>query len=191
LDTLIGMFSLSRFVSDCISASDPADVSGSVARLRRVYKVVEEDAAGIRASIPNEGPDEVLLHEDDRCTIYIVRTPPGVLYAPHDHGMVAIVGVFEGAEANDFFTRARSESLTLPRDSTEVIREGCVTVLDADVVHAISCEGSVRSQALHVYLGNLGAQDRSLFHPTTGAALPFTMENYFGTARPPQPIPTG
>ena len=142
------MFSLTQFIADCVRASDPSDVSGSIERLRKVYKAVEDAPAIVRAAIPNDGPDEVLLHEDERCTIYIVRTPPGIRYAPHDHGMVAIVGVFEGAETNDFFARATAESLLMPCERTEVVRTGCVAVLDADVVHAISCEGSARSQAL-------------------------------------------
>lgn len=184
-------FQLDSFVKQCIRACRH-DVDGTIKRLRSVYReTIERSPEAIRRAIPNQGPDEVLLHEDDTCTIYIVRVPAGIKYAPHDHGMVAVVGVFEGTEVNDYFKRVSSEKLTIPCVTSEAVETGHVTVLDADVVHAISSKGSTRSQALHVYLGNLGATDRKLFHPKTGKALPFTMQNYFSNASPPQPIPDG
>jgi predicted metal-dependent enzyme (double-stranded beta helix superfamily) len=184
------VFVLARFVADCIAASDPADVEGSVERLRGVYKEqVQHCTADVRLAVPNEGPDEVLLHESNMCTIYIVRVPAGIRYAPHDHGMVAFVGVFDGVEVNDYFSRSAADSISIPSTSTISVHPGEVALLDADVVHAISSEGSSRSQALHVYLGNLGATARQLFNPKTGSAMEFTMENYFGHAEPPQPVP--
>ena len=186
-----GVFQLDAFVKQCIRACRH-DEKTSIKRLRSVYsRAIEHSPEAVRRAIPNTGPDEVLLHEDDDCTIYIVRVPAGIKYAPHDHGMVAVVGVFEGIEVNDYFKRVSIDTCQVPSMQTEAVETGSVAVLDADVVHAISSRGSTRSQALHVYLGNLGATDRKLFHPKTGKALPFTMQNYFSNASPPQPVPDG
>ena len=185
-------FNLESFVAQCVAACDPSDEQGSIARLRKIYEdTIARSYSSVRAAIPNDGPDEVLLHEDDRCTVYLVRVPPNIKYPPHDHKMVAVVGVFEGVEVNDYFSRDGSGGISLPAGRTERYKAGQVAVLDTGSVHGISSEGVTRSQALHVYCGNLGKVDRQLFSRADGRAMPFTMENYFGGAEPPQPIPTG
>ena len=188
-------FQLDRFVADCIAASNPADEEGSIDRLRAVYKEhVQASPEAVRAAIANDGPDEVLLHQSDRCTIYIVRVPTGIRYAPHNHKMLAFVGVFEGVEINHYYDTRTDDasSIAVPCARTAAVRPGEVLLLDAQAVHAISSEGPTRSQALHIYLGNLGANTaRRLFCPRTGRAMEFTTDNYFRNAQPPQPVPDG
>ena len=139
------------------------------------------DTEQIRNAIPNTGDDEVLLHQDDSCTVYIVRVPAGIIYPPHDHRMPAVIGVFEGTETNHMF-RTDAQGCVNP-DRTRTVTVGQTLVLPTEAVHAISTDGPTRSQALHVYIGNLGAITRSLFDPSNGSKVPFTEENYFRLAR--------
>ena len=93
-------FVLDEFVATCKSVSNPEDESKSIEALVQVMTSTMRNAQQVRDAIPNAGEDEILLHEDDSCTIYIVRVPVGVILPPHDHGMAAIIGVFEGTEVN-------------------------------------------------------------------------------------------
>ena len=56
-------------------------------------------------AIPPSGIDEV-LHEDDTITIMVIATPNGIEQPPHDHGIPAIIGVFDGKEEQRFFVRS-------------------------------------------------------------------------------------
>jgi hypothetical protein len=115
-------FSLDAFVSAARWASTVTDISA----LEALLQTTVADPSVVRAAIPNEvsvhvtaflqprltlsaqGPDEVLLHQDEDCTVYIVRVMPGMVYPPHDHGMAAVIGVFEGPPAPAIWELTRS-----------------------------------------------------------------------------------
>lgn len=173
-------FLLDEWVGACAAACEPADEAASMARLRVIFDSTKTDA--VRAAIPNEGADEVLLHEDERCTVYIVRVPPNIEYPAHDHGMATLVLCFEGIEVNKYYKHCAGAPLELT--GRAVLRPGDCEELPVDVIHAISSEGDTRSQALHVYLGDLGAETRCLYDVGSGASFPFTEAKYFELARP-------
>ena len=174
-------FSLDEFVASCKALSDPSDPTRSIEQLRTLLEGVVAHPEQVQSAIPNTGDDEVLLHQDDSCTVYIVRVPVGILYPPHDHRMPAVIGVFEGAEVNHMF-RVDAEGC-IQRDGSRTISVGETFVLSTEAVHAISTNGVSRSQALHVYIGNLGAMTRSLYNPDTGSEVPFNEANYFNLAQ--------
>lgn len=85
-----------------------------------------------------------------------------------------------GEEINHFFTGNPKEGISA--SDTVTVSAGQTLTLGVDAVHCLSTGGQTRSQALHVYLGNLGAQTRSLYDPNTGQAVAFSEENYFKLA---------
>lgn len=172
-------FVLDDWVAAAVVACDPSDEAASVGRLKCLLEATS--AAEVRAAIPNEGDDEVLLHQSAVATVYIVRVPLGVGYPPHDHGMAAVIKVFEGIEVNHYYEAGRADS-AIALCSSDRVAEGEVRALAADVVHSLGAMGPARSQALHVYLGDLGAQPRTVFDLSSGQRLPFTEVNYFGLA---------
>jgi predicted metal-dependent enzyme (double-stranded beta helix superfamily) len=51
------------------------------------------------------------------------------------------------------------------------------------VIHAVANPGAGHSAGLHVYLGDLIAHDRTLWHPDTLQPMPFDNDKYFGLVR--------
>lgn len=73
-------FTVEGFVAEARRASCTTEPEVALSKLQRVQRLLEEtmaSTADVRRIIPNTGPDEVLLHEGDDCTVYIVRVPPG------------------------------------------------------------------------------------------------------------------
>lgn len=183
-------FDTSQFVTACRRAAVAADP------VNTVRGVVEDAVVALtegRAVLDRLAPryacrsgdvllgHDCTLHEDDAVTVVIVETEPGHLQPPHDHGMCAVIGAFDGAESNRFFRRECSGAVLATR---RIVHPGNVIAMREDTVHAIGANGSERCRALHVYLGRLGAQSRTLFHPDTGAAEPFDFETYLRYVRP-------
>jgi hypothetical protein len=55
---------------------------------------------------PAAASDEALLHVSAELTAFHIRLPPGIQYPPHDHGMVALLGLYRGSETNLVYRRA-------------------------------------------------------------------------------------
>lgn len=127
------------------------------------------------AATPHDGPDETLLFEDDRVSIWHCRFQPGVMVPPHEHLMPVVIGAYAGCETSILFDRSGDEMTERGRISA---RAGEVIALDKDAVHAVIAEGTTPSEAIHVYMGPLTAIKRDLFDWDTGAAVPFTMEAF-------------
>jgi len=52
-----------------------------------------------------------------------------------------------------------------------------------NVIHAVVNPAGKYSAGLHVYLGDLIAHDRTLWHPDTLQPMPFDNDKYFGLVR--------
>ncbi len=183
-------FDTDAFVSDCrraVTAEDPLGAVRSVVQdavdaLTRNQAALEPLAAryACRSGEILLGHDRT-LYEDAEVTVVVVETEPGHLQPPHDHGMCAVIGAFEGAESNRFFRRDGSSVVPATQ---RVVHPGEVIAMREDSVHAISADGQTQSRALHVYLGALSATSRTLFHPDTGAGEPFDFDTYLRYVRP-------
>ncbi len=124
---------------------------------------------------------EHICHQADDLTIMVLDTLPGVLQPPHDHAMTAIIGVFQGQEDQRFYARSDTGvSLTRQRS----LLPGDTIVLGENAIHAISAPADRPARAVHVYFGDIYAVDRSLFHPDTLQAHPYTGDRYDEFCRP-------
>ncbi len=129
----------------------------------------------IAAAVPDYADDDVVLHEDEKVSIWHCRFQPGVLVPPHDHQTHATIGVYRGAEINRFYAR---ESGRLVLKSTRRLAAGEVLSIGPDGIHTVQAQGMHPSCAIHVYLAALTTIERSLFDWETGTPCPFTDARY-------------
>ena len=148
------MFDLQGFIADCHAA-----IAEPEARLA-VKQVLDRAVADptLPEALPPARAEIVKLHVDEDLTILKVVWTPGMSVAPHDHRMWAAIGVYTGAEDNEFFRRGHS---TLVASGARMLRPGDVCLLGDDVIHGVTNPSSQHAGAIHVYGGDLFATPRS------------------------------
>ena len=168
---------MSTFVlDDFIGELRTAAVSEQpVKRVRELMSAAFSDPEAIREAMPEYDNDDEILFEDDTVSIWFVRFVPGLHVPPHDHQTTATIGVYEGAEDNHFYL---CEDGRLVHKSTRRVGPGDVIALKPDGIHSVEAANNATSCGIHVYLAKLTTIERSLFDWETGAAQPFTDDNY-------------
>ena len=171
-------FSIERFVEDCRVARGRPDWPEAVADLLRGAMVHAEelDALGEeRGALARKGFD--VWAQSDDLTIYMVDGRPGLVSPPHDHDGTAVVAIFRGSEGYENFqlvdgrlTPAGRVTVTAPD----------VSILPADLIHALDNSQSPGSRSLHVY-GNrhFDLESRRLWNPDTLEAAPYSTKLQF------------
>ncbi|MEP1207785.1 MAG: hypothetical protein ABJM29_12830 [Rhizobiaceae bacterium] len=146
------------------------------ARVKSILQEEMRDPDRVRAGMPDFEEDDVILFEDDEISIWFCRFMPGKNVPPHDHQMMATIGVYSGAESNRFFENDPQGTI---RESSEVVvSAGEVLQIGPSAIHAVSCASAEPCCGIHVYLGRLTKVERSLFDVPNGQRLKFTDENY-------------
>ncbi len=148
--------------------------------IRQLLKNSMSEADTMANAIASLEDDEVMLFEDETCSIWTCRYDPNVVLAPHEHCMSVHIAVYRGAEVEVLYKR---EPDRLKHGGNKVISAGEVASLGPDAIHAISAEGLGQSHAIHVYEGPLTAVKRSLFDWASGAEVDFTIENFHAMQR--------
>ncbi|MEM7188070.1 MAG: hypothetical protein AAF439_00535 [Pseudomonadota bacterium] len=167
-------FNLDALVADLRSASTEARPQQAV---KSVLQAAMSNPDNVVAGMPNFEDNDVVLFEDDTISIWHCRFMPGQTVPAHDHQMHATIGVYKGAERNDFYDADPSTGGM--RKTVEVVLEpGKVLQIGPDAIHAVGCASDDPCQGIHVYLGKLTTVDRSLFDTETGEAMAFSDENY-------------
>ncbi|MEO9819479.1 MAG: hypothetical protein ABJZ83_07705 [Yoonia sp.] len=123
--------------------------------------------------------DEIMVFEDETCSIWTCRYSSDVVFAPHEHCMGVHIAVYRGAEVEVLYKR---EPGKLRHGGNSLVKAGDVVRLGPDAIHAITADDK-QSIAIHVYEGPLTRIKRSLFDWTTGEEVEFTMENFHAMAR--------
>ena len=117
----------------------------------------------------------MILFEDEKISIWHCRFQPDLHVPPHDHQTPAIIGLYEGTERNSFY-EVESDQLVLKGSKDS--KPGDVLTIGPEGIHSVEAVGDVPCVGIHVYLSSLTTIERSLFDWSSGAALPFTDENY-------------
>ena len=182
---------LEQLVERCNQA-----IAGDRARedISTVMQALFEDPETLAATIPRFRDDEIatsprgfrlggehICHQSADLTIMVLDTLPGVIQPPHDHNMIAMIGVFEGCEEQRFW--ARTDDGIEPV-AGRLLEAGEVMVLGERAIHAISAPEHQDARAIHVYLGNISEVDRSVFDPETLEEHPFESDRYDAFCRP-------
>jgi predicted metal-dependent enzyme (double-stranded beta helix superfamily) len=147
------------------------------AAVKDVLEAAVADPTRMRAQMPEYEENDVILHEDETVSIWHCRFMPGQTVPPHDHQMLATIGVYSGAERNDFY-QAHPDTGGIQKSSEVVLEAGNVLQIGPNAIHSVGCASEEPCLGIHVYLGALTTVDRSLFDVEGGAVLPFTDENY-------------
>jgi predicted metal-dependent enzyme (double-stranded beta helix superfamily) len=172
------MFSIDKFVRDCVTAAKGANREASVIELiENALKRADELASAFEHM---QGESD-LVYADDDVTIYHERLTPNIQFPAHDHGMTAIVGVYSGEEIHTFYRRTDKG---LERTGQRAIKAGEHICVQTGGIHNVLNTMDERSASIHIYLGNLTKENRSLWNPKTGEEVRFASEDYFGLAIP-------
>ena len=129
---------------------------------------------------------QYLLHCDpfERFSVVSFVWGPGQSTPLHDHTVWGMVGVLRGAERCEEF--ARDAAGRLHPAGVHELPPGAMDLVSPRVgdIHRVSnaCSGEV-SVSIHVYGANIGAVERHVFDPETGAARPF-VSGYVNSAAP-------
>jgi 3-mercaptopropionate dioxygenase len=130
---------------------------------------------------------QYLLYCDPRERFSVVSFVwgPHVKTPIHDHTVWGMVGVMRGAENCHEYDPPRPGAALAPR-ATHRCEPGDVDKVSPTVgdVHVVeNALGDRASVSIHVYGGNIGAVQRHVFDPATGAAKPF-ISGYSRTTLP-------
>lgn len=182
---------IDEFVDACRAVVDEGESVRP--RLAALVADLVADHEALAAAVPafDEVPTSVrgwqlggehICHQADDLTVMVLDTLPGVAQPPHDHAMVAIIGVFEGCEDQRFWSRTPDG---IESAAGRALSAGQSVTLGERAIHAISASGRP-ARAVHVYLGDIYAVDRSIFDPDTLVEHPMTDDRYDDFCQPLQ-----
>lgn len=171
-------FDIGRFVERCFQA---LDTERPVETIRDLLNVTVSKPETLIEGLPDPLGQELVLFRDPRLTIIQVTIAPGLQYPPHNHGMEAAIGLYSGLERNLWFGASEADSI-LVRGMSELRATDSIK-MTGGVIHAVANPAGRHSAGLHVYLGDLIAHDRTLWHPDTLQPMPFDNDKYFGLVR--------
>src|SRR5262245_37574339 len=171
------MFDLEEFNEACLEAARTPDGARRVLALMRA---AVKDPEGIkRAVTPTEPGASFLdapLFRSEEMVVLNVTLQPQLRSAAHDHRMWAVIGIYEGQEDNTFYQRAADG---IEEANRREVRAGDAILLAPGAIHAIANPLASPTLGLHVYGGDLLAAQRSMWHPSTGAELPYDPKEFF------------
>jgi predicted metal-dependent enzyme (double-stranded beta helix superfamily) len=118
-----------------------------------------------RLGEPQQAGVQKLYHSPD-LTILNALWGPGMTVPPHNHRMVAVIGLYTGRENNIFWRRIETEDG--PRIEAAGARSigvrDCVP-LGRDIIHSVTNPLTKVTGALHVYGGDFFGVERSEWEP--------------------------
>jgi len=165
------MFETGRFVEACREALKDPDsravkevVQRAVSEPRQVLKALGEPT---RAGIET-------LHQANDLTVLNIIWGPGMELHPHDHRMLAIIGLYGGREDNKFYRRDGSG---LTQKGAKELQTKDAVVLGDTVIHAVTNPLDQLTGAIHVYSGDFFATPRSEWDPDTFEEHPYDVEH--------------
>ena len=166
------MFDKERFIEECRAALAERNPQDALREL--VEKAVREPASIVRAlGMPTRSGVETLHHAND-LTILNLSWGPRMKIRPHDHRMWAVIGIYGGCEQNTFFRR---NAQGLDRHGTRELSTGDTVRLGPEAIHAVVNPLDTITSAIHVYLGDFFAMQRSEWHPETLVEAPYDMKH--------------
>jgi predicted metal-dependent enzyme (double-stranded beta helix superfamily) len=172
------MFDLEAFIESCRRLVGEPHAPRHVLELMRGAVASPGDVArALPALAPKTGVLDAPLYRSPELTVLNVSLRPGALSIPHDHGMWAVIGIYEGEEANTFYRRTADGLLAEANHRT--VAAGEAMLLGEDVVHAIENPLATSTLGLHVYGGDLIAAERSMWDPTTGREHPYDIPQFY------------
>ena len=170
-----GSFDPNEFVSACRRArSDPMPQQA----LQEVVARAVSDPAGVLRALGEPGHAGIRdLYRSDDLTVLNVVWAPHMTIMPHDHRMVAVVGLYTGREDNTFWRRISGDQAgRIEAAGAKALSQGEAALLGRDVIHSVTNPIQRFTGALHVYAGDFFATPRSEWDPDTLAEQPYDLD---------------
>jgi len=167
---------LKSLIEEVIALKKKDDIAGILSLLNKM--TINPD--DIIDAMPDFDCDEALLYVDDDVTAYYIATTPKILYPPHEHGMVAIIVLYKGTETQVFYDR---EGDNVVERSKVKFEAPSVIDMAADTVHAICTDDDEPNEGIHIYLGNLEVQKRTLWDISGYNPRQYETQDYLNSSR--------
>ncbi len=150
------MFRKDRFVEDCkLAVRDGQKVVGEV-----VLEAVG-DPAGIIAELGEPTQAGVYpLYGGPELTVINFVWAPCMTRLPHNHNMLAVIGIYSGREGNIFWRRLPERGMGdragpgIEAAGADSMGIGQVATLGRDIIHSVANPIAKMTSALHVYGGD-------------------------------------
>ena len=181
-------FNMQKFIEDCQAALEQPEPAKVV---KQLVQDAIADPEALRAAFEARGKPKTLrdaaIYRSETLSILDVTTPPGMVSPAHDHQMWAVIGVYDGAEPNEFFV---GDDKGVARKSGKLLQTGDVAVLGDKTIHAISNPLDRKSYAIHVYGGDIVERPgRSMWSPHTQVRENYNMEQLTQYSKDMRDIP--
>ncbi len=165
------MFETERFIEACGDAVKDSDTR---ALKQVIERAVSEPGQIVKTLGEPKRAGIETLHQSDDLTVLNIIWGPGMTLHPHDHRMLAVIGLYGGREDNTFYKR--SEGGLSEQGGKELHSKDTVVLGDA-VIHAVTNPLDELTGAIHVYSGDFFATPRSEWNPETFEELPYDVEH--------------
>jgi predicted metal-dependent enzyme (double-stranded beta helix superfamily) len=159
------MFDWDDFVDRCRSAGAETDPVAAVTEVVAEAVVDRDVMTGI---VPMTGTATLFCSPE--LTVQRIVWPGGVLVAPHEHRMWAVVGVCQGQEDNELWERGPTG---VARVGARELAAGEVMALGVEAIHSIANPRKGPTIGLHVYGGDITTVPRSEWDLEGGNEHPF------------------
>ncbi|MCH8002317.1 MAG: hypothetical protein IIA34_11745 [Proteobacteria bacterium] len=177
------MFQKDRFVEDCRRA-----VQEGQKAVREIVLEAVGDPAGIIAELGEPTKAGVFpLYQGDDATVINFVWAPCMTLLPHNHNMLAVIGIYSGREDNMFWRRlpeggnaaGNGPGPGIEAAGADSMGPGQVATLGRDIIHSVANPITKMTSAIHVYGGDFfnPPQPRSQWDHETLIEQPWDMDH--------------
>ncbi len=174
------MFQKDRFVEDCRRA-----VQDGQKAVREVVLEAVGDPAGIISELGEPTKPGVFpLYQGGDATVINFVWAPCMTLLPHNHNMLAVIGIYSGREDNMFWRRIDGDAGNgadpgIEAAGADSMGPGQVATLGRDIIHSVANPIAKLTSALHVYGGDFfnPPEPRSQWDHETLTEQPWNMDH--------------
>ncbi len=149
------MFQKDRFVEDCRRA-----VHDGQKAVREIVLEAVGDPSGIISELGEPTKAGVFpLYQDGDVTVINFVWAPCMTLLPHNHNMLAVIGIYSGREDNMFWRRldnaaGNGSGPGIEAAGADSMGPGQVATLGRDIIHSVANPITKLTSAIHVYGGD-------------------------------------
>lgn len=158
---------LDQLVVDCQAAlAEPRPQPA----LKEVLDRLVRRRSDLLEALPAPRQQMTVIHVSSHLTIFQLVNAPGFAFHAHDHGCWSAVAFYSGRERNTFYRRIPNGVVASGGREYDA---GDVTLMGAEVIHAIENPSHSNNAALHVFAGNPFTAQCSQWDSESLAEAPF------------------
>jgi len=177
------MFQKDSFVEDCRRA-----VQDGQKAVREVVLEAVGDPSGIISELGEPTKAGVFpLYQGGDATVINFVWAPCMTLLPHNHNMLAVIGIYSGREDNMFWRRlpaggngaGKASGPAIEAAGADSMGPGQVATLGRDIIHSVANPITKMTSAIHVYGGDFfnPPQPRSQWDHETLIEQPWDMDH--------------